>query len=87
MLRITRLLKDGTVWLRLEGKLAAEWVTECRDACAGDLTHGRRPSLDLSAVTFVDRDGVQLLRQLAQEGVAIPLRSNFVAELLNLEQP
>lgn len=85
MLRITRSIKDGTVWLKLEGKLAADWVEECRLAYAADATSGRRPVLDLSEVTFVDRDGLKLLRQFETEGVLIPLRSNFVAELLRTE--
>lgn len=86
MLRISRSIKDGTVWLILEGKLAADWVEEFRSACAAEKARGNTPALDLSEVTFVDRDGVQLLLQLTREGLSLPLRSNFVAELLRREQ-
>lgn len=86
MLRITRSTKDGTEWLKLEGKLVGPWVDECRTACARETGHGRRPALDLSEITFVDADGVQLLRELVEQGVDIPVRSNFVAELLRLER-
>jgi anti-anti-sigma regulatory factor len=86
VLRITRSIRDGTVWLKLEGKLAADWVEECRSACAAEAAQGRSPMLDLSDVTFVDRNGMQLLAQLTQAGLSIPLRSSFVAELLRLEE-
>jgi hypothetical protein len=87
VLRITRHTKDGTVWLKLEGKLAGPWVNVCGSACASEVSAGRRPALDLADVTFVDRDGLHLLRQLAEEGLAMPVRSNYVAELLRLEKP
>ncbi|MFO0838818.1 MAG: STAS domain-containing protein [Phycisphaerae bacterium] len=87
MLRITRSTKDGTVWLKLEGKLAADWVEECRATCAAETTQGLSPCLDLTEVTYVDRAGAELLCRLAREGLRFPLRSNFVAELLRLEQP
>ncbi|MBI5863513.1 MAG: hypothetical protein HZB38_03175 [Planctomycetes bacterium] len=87
MLRISRSVKDGTVWLKVEGKLASDWVAEFRSACDAETTQGRTPLLDLSEVTFVDREGLDLLRRLGQEGFQIPIRSNFVAELLRSERP
>lgn len=86
MLRITSSTKDGTVWLKIEGKLVGPWVDECRAACARGTDQRRRLALDLSEVTFVDPDGVHLLRELVEQGVDIPVCSNFVAELLRLER-
>lgn len=86
MLRITSSTKDGTAWLRLEGKLVGPWVDECRTACARETGRDGRLALDLAAVTFVDADGVRLLRQLVDQGTDIPVRSNFVTELLRLER-
>lgn len=86
MLRITSSTKDGTAWLKIEGKLVGPWVDECRAACAQNNRSGRRLSLDLSEITFVDADGVRLLRELVEQGVEIPVRSSFVAELLRLEK-
>ncbi|MCG3127258.1 MAG: hypothetical protein CHACPFDD_02116 [Phycisphaerae bacterium] len=86
MLRITSSTKDGTAWLKLEGKLVGPWVDECRMACARETGRDRRLALDLSEITFVDADGVRLLRELVEQGVDIPVRSNFVAELLRLER-
>jgi anti-anti-sigma regulatory factor len=86
LLRITRSTKDGTLWLKLEGKLVGPWVDECRTACTRETGRDRRLALDLSEVTFVDSDGVHLLRLLVEQGVDIPVCSNFVAELLRLEK-
>ena len=69
--------------MRLEGKLLEPWVDEVRTLfppAAGDLL----PRLDLSALTFVDAIGTELLRQLLRQGVAIESCSPFVAALLQL---
>ncbi len=86
MLRITRSMADGAVRLRVEGKLVGPWVDECRAACARETVEGRPLALDLADITYVDADGVQLLRELVEQGVEIPVRSRFVAELLRLER-
>lgn len=82
MLRIHRTKKDGMTWLTFEGKLVGDWVEEGRVACAQEIAAGRPPVLDLSQVTYVDRDGLRLLRQWIANGVPMPVRSSFVAELL-----
>lgn len=85
MLRITRSMRDATVWLELEGRLAGAWVDEARETCRRESTGGRPLALDLSKVSFVDGRGLKLLRELAADGVTMPLRSNFVVELMRLE--
>jgi hypothetical protein len=56
-------------------------VGAARHACA---VRGRRPRrLDLTAVTYVDAAGIQLLRDLMAEGVKIAACSSFVGELLH----
>lgn len=87
MLRITRSIQEGAVWLKLEGKLAADWVAECRAICAAELQSACAPALDLSDVSFVDGAGAELLRELTRAGFRCPRRSNFVAELMGWEQP
>lgn len=87
MLRITRSTRNGTVWLKLEGKLSGPWVAECRSACNREAAQGAPPVLDLAGITFVDREGLHLLRGLAALGVSMPVRSSFVAELLRWEEP
>ena len=64
MLKITVYGQDSSCRIiRLEGKLLHDWVDEVRclfldfDDCAF-------PGLDLSGLTFVDREGAELLLQL-----------------------
>jgi anti-anti-sigma regulatory factor len=73
MLKITTLTKSGSSALRLEGRLAGPWVEvleQCWDSVAGTATN-HPPSVDLSAVTFVDSDGKELLRKLYQQGAQL----------------
>lgn len=81
MLKITQTPSkaDGTL-VALEGKLLEPWVGEVRTL----FPPGSGSRLDLSAVTFVDAAGCDLLRQLLREGVVIESCSAFVAALLGL---
>lgn len=70
MLKITTLTKTESTVLRLEGRLAGPWVQElerCWDSTVGTTTN-HPLSVDLSAVTYVDSDGKDLLRKIHQQG-------------------
>jgi len=71
--------------IKLEGKLLHDWIDEVRRLFL-DVDDGPFPGLDLSALTFVDRDGTELLLQLLRQGVRIESCSPFVAELLGLDR-
>lgn len=86
MLRISR-IEDGAAGpsIKLEGKLLAPWVAEIEAACQeANRNHGRS-RLDLSAVTFVDADGLCLLERLAASGAELVHCNHFVATLLHRE--
>lgn len=85
MLRITRFAKDGRIWLRLEGKLMGPWVEHVRTTVDQETAHGNCLNFDLSELTFVDAAGLLLLRELANRGHDLSLRSNFLTELLRAE--
>lgn len=86
MLRITHVTgHDSVPTLKVEGKLLGPWVAELRRACGEWPEPGGPLSLDLSAVTFVDRPGVKLLRDLLGRGVTLTACSGLVAELLHVE--
>ncbi len=86
MLKIENpLAAGGSVTLRLEGRVIGPWVEELRQSCEPVLAGGARLALDLSGVSFVDRDGVVLLRSLERRQVALLNCSGFVAELLRAE--
>ena len=70
MLKITVPRQDSSRRvIKLEGKLLSDWIDEVRRLFldVDDLS----PGLDLSELTFVDREGAELLLQLLQQGVRI----------------
>ena len=86
MLRISQVNGDNSApMLKVEGKLRGPWVAELAREC--DELQGSLGclSLDLSAVTFVDGPGVELLRGLLGRGVTLAACSGLVAELLRVE--
>jgi ABC-type transporter Mla MlaB component len=83
VLRITRQDDNGSVALKLEGKLLAAWTDELLSqipAAAADLSRTR---LDLSQLSFADAAGLSLLRRLIESGVSVESTSSFIAELLH----
>jgi anti-anti-sigma regulatory factor len=87
VLKITEVSRsDAAITLRLEGKVLAPWVDELRRICTEPPQESRQIRLDLSAVTFVDAAGAELMRELIRQGVAIAHCSGFVAELLHVDR-
>jgi ABC-type transporter Mla MlaB component len=83
MLRISFIESaDHSVALRLEGQIVGPWVEELRNSCERVLTQGKRLTLDFADLSFVDREGIALLRALAERRVEFANCSRFVAELL-----
>jgi anti-anti-sigma regulatory factor len=83
MLRISPIpTADGGVVLRLEGRLVGPWVAELRKACEGPLRAGRGLTLDAAAVSFIDGDGLALVKALQTRRVRLMHCSPFVAEQL-----
>jgi hypothetical protein len=84
VLKITRLSRKGRgLTIKVEGQILGPWLGTLRAACTARGRRPRRLRLDLAAVTYVDAAGVQLLRELMAEGVAIAACSSFVGELLH----
>jgi anti-anti-sigma regulatory factor len=73
--------------LHLEGHLVGPWVEELRLSCEKALGESKRLTLDLSAVSFVDRDGITLLRSLKTREVVVTNCSPFLAHQLKDERP
>jgi anti-anti-sigma factor len=89
MLRISRETtadSEDRVLLRLEGQVTGLWVEEVRRTCDEAIdVNGRRNHplvLDLADVSFIDADGVALLRELAARGADLVNGSLFVMEQL-----
>ncbi|HEY2589593.1 MAG TPA: hypothetical protein VGI81_27860 [Tepidisphaeraceae bacterium] len=87
MLRITEISEANAVTLKLAGKLVGPWIGELRSACGRAAARYGTVRLDLADVSFVDADGIALIRELAGGGLAIARTNPFVAELLMTEKP
>jgi anti-anti-sigma regulatory factor len=88
MLKLTPLSNsDGTVVLKLEGKLLAAWIAELHRTItelgvADDAIH-----LDLSTLSFIDAAGARVLNELIENGAVVRAASGFVAALLKRGTP
>lgn len=85
MLRITVIESAApSKTLRLEGSIAGTLVGELRRLC-NELLAGSDHApliLDLSDVSFIDADGIELMRDLGRQNTMVTNSSPFLAELL-----
>jgi anti-anti-sigma regulatory factor len=81
MLRITNKTAGRKALLVLEGRVGGEWVQVLNEECAAHIQNGRALSLDLSGLTFVDQDGIELLRQLDRLNVQFIQCPAFITTL------
>jgi anti-anti-sigma regulatory factor len=70
MLRISVLNGSQSARLKLEGKLAHEWVMEAQKAWAAlvDMAGKKKVIVDLADISFVDGSGKELLSLVHQSG-------------------
>jgi RNA polymerase sigma-70 factor, ECF subfamily len=66
----------------VEGRITSVSSIELADVCQQHLTNGNDLELDLSAVTFADRDGVALVRALISQGCVLEECSELVRALV-----
>lgn len=87
MLRISVLNTPGTTQLKLEGKLAHEWVAEATKVWAAlvAMNVNARIVVDLLNVSFVDDAGHQLLADMRHAGAELigcgPMISALIEEI------
>jgi anti-anti-sigma regulatory factor len=74
--------ESGRAALRLEGSVVGPWVDELARWCSEALEGATSLVVDLAAVSFVDRRGVELLQALGDRGVVVRGSSPFVGEQL-----
>lgn len=84
MLRITREGDAASQTLRLEGRLTGAWVDVLRKAWdeAVAPSGGIKLTLDLGDLSFADRDGRALLRELQRSGAVLTGVSEFMRHIL-----
>ncbi len=73
MLRVTKRDNFSTFDLKLEGKLTGRWVdvlAQCWKQALKD-SNGNPGGIDLTAVTYVDDRGMELLGQMHRDGASL----------------
>ncbi len=87
MLRITKIAEDSsTITMKLEGKLASDWVPLLETECLSWLKEKREVLLDFSDVTFVDGRGAVVLEKLAAKKIKVVACSDLIKELIKGEE-
>jgi hypothetical protein len=76
MLKVTIQGDAGVIVLELEGKLAGPWVKELEQLwrTAGSTQRIYPVQVNLSSVTFIDKEGEDLLRRMYGEGAKLVTR-------------
>ncbi len=83
MLRITRKAQDSSrLTLIPEGRIASDWVSVLEHECLKAMQEAEVVGLDFSAVTYLDRRGVELLRRLQKDGIQVIHASSVIKDLL-----
>ena len=83
MLRITQVNEDsGQVCLKVEGRVIGDWISELDRTCGSCLSQNRPITLDLSDVTYIDRQGVETLKRVLGEKVQLKGMTLLVLALL-----
>lgn len=82
MLRISHSREGEIVTVLLEGRLMRDWIGELRAVIDAERRRGAIV-LDLRQLTFADRAGLELLRQLTTEGARLVGATPFLRGLLD----
>ena len=70
MLKITRtVLSDKEVTLQLDGRVSGQWVELLRETAESALDEGVALCMDLKNISFIDCEGIALMRNLIERGV------------------
>jgi anti-anti-sigma regulatory factor len=83
VLRIDKVYENLlTVKLKLEGTLVGEWVLLLEEKILECLENNKKVLLDFSELRFVDEHGMEMLRRMPPEKIAITNCPRFIEELL-----
>ena len=83
MLRITKMAESPSiVTLKLEGRIASDWLSLLEKECLRFLEEKRKVVLDFSEVTFIDDRAVEILGRMPAEKIQVIECSALIRELL-----
>ena len=81
MLKITEvLLSEKEITLQLDGRVSGQWVELLRETAESLLKQGARLNIDLKNISFIDCEGIALIRNLIEHGARHTNPPLFVAE-------
>ena len=81
MLKITRAVPaEQETTLRLDGRVGGQWVGLLRDSAEFELDQDVKLSIDLKNITYIDCEGIALLKSLIKRGVVTLNAPLFVTE-------
>ena len=84
MFRITRTDdSDGVTTLELQGRIVAPWVEALNSECRELLERGRDVQLDMSGVSFIGSEGVEMLEHLPPGRLRLVRCSPLLCSLLD----
>jgi anti-anti-sigma regulatory factor len=84
MLKITStVLSQQETALRLDGRVAGQWVALLRESAESALAGGVKLTIDLKNISFIDCEGIVLLKALIKRGVDPINAPLFVNEQIN----
>jgi ABC-type transporter Mla MlaB component len=70
MLKITStVLSPHEIALRLDGRVAGQWVALLRESADSVLADGVKLTIDLQNISYIDCEGIVLLKTLIERGV------------------
>ncbi|MCE3225260.1 MAG: hypothetical protein K0S58_3440 [Nitrospira sp.] len=85
MLKITKIQESrNDVFLKLEGKITAQWAALLDSECRSLLRQDKTVHLDCSNVDFIDARGVEVLNDLPRTQVTLMSTPGFVTKLLQI---
>ena len=83
MLKITRaVLSKEEITLQLDGRVTGQWVELLRDSAESVLDEGLTLNVDLTNISFIDCEGIAVIRNLIARGAHHLNAPLFVAEQL-----
>lgn len=81
MLKITSaVVSEKEITLQLDGRVSGQWVGLLRETAESALGDGVSLCVDLKNISFIDCEGIALMRNLIERGVRHANAPLFVAE-------
>lgn len=81
MLKITRsVLSEQEITLQLDGRVSGQWAESLRTSAESVLNEGLMLNVDLKNISFIDCEGIAVIRNLIQRGARDVDPPLFVAE-------